>query len=143
VIYGMICDIQLKLVLKILVFGWIATCWNKLNNDKSKLIVFSSKQHVKKTEDLHIKVGSTYINSSMPVRNLGLILDKTLGIRHGVNSILSIPNQIYQFQIDQFQFHLIFFLFRNCPSIPIPELPINSNSRNELTLGLLLLGVQK
>jgi len=39
-----------------------------------------SKQHLKKTENLHLKVGSSYINSSMPVRNLGLILDNTLGM---------------------------------------------------------------
>jgi len=45
----------------------------KLNKDKTKFIVFSSKQHVKKTENLRIKVGSSYINSSMSVRNLGLI----------------------------------------------------------------------
>jgi len=59
----------------------------KLNKDKTEFIVFSSKQHVKKTENLRIKVGARYINSSMSVRNLGLILDNTLGMEKQVNSI--------------------------------------------------------
>ena len=49
----------------------------KLNKDETLVIVFSSKQHVKKTENLRIKVGSSYIKCSMSVRNLRLILDKT------------------------------------------------------------------
>jgi len=60
----------------------------KLNKDKTKFIVFSSKQHVKITENLCIKVGSSYVNSSMSVRNLGLILDNnTLVMENQVNSI--------------------------------------------------------
>jgi len=59
----------------------------KLKKDKTKFIVFSSKQHLKKTENLHIKVGSIYINSSMSVRNVGLILDNTLYMEKQVNSI--------------------------------------------------------
>ena len=58
----------------------------KLNKDKTEFIVFSSKQHVKKTENLRIKVGSSYINYSMSVRNLTLILDNTLGTEKQVNS---------------------------------------------------------
>ena len=59
----------------------------KLNRDKTEPIVFTSKQHVKKTENLRIKIGSSYINSSMFVRILGLILDNTLGMEEQVNSI--------------------------------------------------------
>jgi len=69
----------------------ISTCMNsnmlKFNKDKTEFIVFSSKQHVKKTENLYIKVGSSYIDSSMSVKNLGLILDNTLGKKKQVNSI--------------------------------------------------------
>jgi len=56
-------------------------------NDKTEFIAFSSKQHMKKTENLHIKVGSSYINSSISVRNLGIILDNMLGMEKQVNSI--------------------------------------------------------
>ena len=53
----------------------------KMNKDKTEFIVFSSKQHVKKTDNLRIKVGSNYINSSMSVTNLLLILANTLGMK--------------------------------------------------------------
>jgi len=48
----------------------------KLNKDNNELIVFSSKRHVAKIEDLYAKVRSSYINASMSVRNLEIILDK-------------------------------------------------------------------
>ena len=44
-------------------------------------------QHVKKTENLCIKVRDSYINSSMCIRNLGVILDNTLGMEYQVNSV--------------------------------------------------------
>jgi len=59
----------------------------KLNKDKTEFIVFSPKQHVKKTENPRIKVGFSYINYSMSVNNLGLILNNTLGMENQVNSI--------------------------------------------------------
>jgi len=59
----------------------------KLNKDKTEFIVFSPKQRVNKTENLCINVGSSYINSAMSVRNLGLILDNTLGMEKQVNYI--------------------------------------------------------
>ena len=48
----------------------------KLKCSKAKMIVFSSKQHVDKTENLHIRIGSNYIKASASV-NLRLILDST------------------------------------------------------------------
>ena len=50
----------------------------KLNKDKIELIVFSSRQRVKKSDKLRIMVGPSFINISMCVRNLGFILDNTL-----------------------------------------------------------------
>ena len=41
----------------------------KLNKDKTKFVVLSSKQHVKKNKNLRIKVGSSYINSSHVCEN--------------------------------------------------------------------------
>ena len=46
---------------------WMNSNMLKLNKDKIEFIVFSSKQHIKKTENLYIKVGSRCINSSMSV----------------------------------------------------------------------------
>jgi len=65
---------------------WMNSNMLKLNKDKTEFIVFLSKQHVKKTENLCIKEGSSYINSSVSVRNLGLILANTLGMERQVNS---------------------------------------------------------
>ena len=66
---------------------WINSNFLKLNKDKIELFVFSSKQHLKKTENLRIKVGFNSINSSMSVRNVWLILDNTKGIEKQVNYI--------------------------------------------------------
>jgi len=57
---------------------WMNSNMLKLNKDRTEFIVFSSKQHVKKTENLRIKVGFSNINSSMSVKHLRLMLDNTL-----------------------------------------------------------------
>jgi len=59
----------------------------KLNKDKTEFNVSSSKQHVMKTEILRIKVGSSYINCSMFVINLGFILNNPLGMKEHLNCI--------------------------------------------------------
>jgi len=60
----------------------------KLNEVKIEFIgVFPTKQTVMKTENLRIKVGSSYINLSMSVRKQGLKLNNTLGMEKQVNSI--------------------------------------------------------
>ena len=50
----------------------------KLLKNKTNFIVFSSKQHINKIENLCIKVGISYINSSMSVGNHWHMLDNTL-----------------------------------------------------------------
>ena len=57
----------------------------KLNKSKTNLIVFSSKQHMMKAENLNIKIDSSHINAFISVRNLGLILDSILGMEKQVN----------------------------------------------------------
>ena len=56
---------------------WMNNNMIKFNKDKTEAIVFLSKQHV----------GSTYINYFMSVRNIGLILDNTIGMEKQVNYI--------------------------------------------------------
>ena len=69
----------------------ISTCMNsnmlKLNKDNTAFISFSSKQYEKKIENLRIKVVSSYINYSMSVSNLGLILNNTVGMEKQMNYI--------------------------------------------------------
>jgi len=71
------------------IITWMNSNMLKFNKDKAAFIVFSSKQYVKKPENLCIKVGSSYINCSMSVRNLGFILNNALGMEKKANSILS------------------------------------------------------
>jgi len=59
---------------------WMKSNIRKMNKNKTEFIVLSPKQHVKITENLRIEVGSSYIHSSMSLRNLGLMLDNTLGM---------------------------------------------------------------
>ena len=66
---------------------WMDSNMLKLNKDKVQFIVFSSKQHVKKNENLHIKVGSSYIYPSMSERHLGLTLANMLELEKQVNSL--------------------------------------------------------
>jgi len=56
-------------------------------NSSSVLKLNMNQQHVKITENLYIKVEFSYINYSISVRNLGLILDNTLGMEKQVNPI--------------------------------------------------------
>ena len=64
---------------------WMNSNMLKFNRYKIELIVLPSKQHVKKTDN--IKVQSDYINSSIFVRNLGLLLDNILELEKQVNYI--------------------------------------------------------
>ena len=57
----------------------------KLNKDKTDFIVFSPKQHLNTNEHLSIKVRSSYINSSMYVRNLGINFDNNMAMEKQVN----------------------------------------------------------
>ena len=58
----------------------------KLSYSKTEFIVFSSKHYVKKTENLHIKMGYRCKKVSASVRNLVLILDSILVIEKQVNA---------------------------------------------------------
>ena len=66
---------------------WIVNNLLKLNQNKTELTVFSSKQSTNKIRKLRLKVGSSYIESASSVRNLGIILDNTLEMEKQVNAI--------------------------------------------------------
>ena len=51
-----------------------------------RIIDFSSKKDVKKTENPRIKIGPSYINYSVPVRNRSLV--KNTGMKQQMNSIV-------------------------------------------------------
>ena len=59
----------------------------KLIQNKTELIVFSSKQRINKPWNFRLNVGSSYIESAKSVRLLGIILDNTLEMEKQVNTI--------------------------------------------------------
>jgi len=48
---------------------WISSNMLKLNQDKTELIVFSSKHQAKKTQDFHLTVGDSVVNAVYSVHN--------------------------------------------------------------------------
>ena len=67
----------------------------KLNQNKTELIFFSSKQSVNKTGRFRLKVGSIYIESAKSVRNVGIFLDNTFEMEKQVNAICNTLLPIY------------------------------------------------
>ncbi len=66
---------------------WMENNLVKLNQNETKLTVYSSKQSVNKTGKLRLKVGSSYIGSARSLSNLGITLDNSLGMEKQVNAI--------------------------------------------------------
>ena len=54
---------------------WMNQNMLKLNNDKTKLIVFTSKYKQDLYNDLSITIGDTVVNCSSQIRDLGVIFD--------------------------------------------------------------------
>ena len=57
----------------------------KLNNDKTELIVFTSKYKQDFYNDLSLTFGSTVVDCSSQVKNLGVIFDRVLLQRQHVS----------------------------------------------------------
>jgi len=60
---------------------WMSSNKLKSNKDNIKFIVFSFKG----TENLHLKIGSSYVPSPVSVRNLWFILDNILTMEKRMN----------------------------------------------------------
>ena len=54
---------------------WLENNFLKLNQTKTELVVFSSKQSVEKTRNFRLKIGSIYMGSAKSVRNICIILE--------------------------------------------------------------------
>ena len=57
---------------------WMANNMLKLNNEKTKFIIFGTHQQLAKISDISIKVGSMKIQPVDEVRNLGFFMDRFL-----------------------------------------------------------------
>lgn len=66
---------------------WMSNNMLKLNQDKTELIVFSSKFNAKKTSEVSMNVGDSRVNAVDSVCNLGVILDSCLNMEKQVNAV--------------------------------------------------------
>ena len=69
------------------VADWMGSNMLKLNQDKTELIVFTSKNHSDKVCDVSINVGGNTTYGSTSVRNLGVFLDSQLTMKTHVNQV--------------------------------------------------------
>ena len=60
---------------------WMNQNMLKLNNDKTELIVFTSKYKQDLYNDLSITIGDTVVDCSSQVKDLGVIFDRVLSLR--------------------------------------------------------------
>jgi hypothetical protein len=66
---------------------WFLTNKLKINDAKTELIIFGSKQQLAKLSDINITVGSATIHTVDEVRNLGSIFDKHLTMEKHISAI--------------------------------------------------------
>jgi hypothetical protein len=57
----------------------------KLNTDKTEMMLIASKKDLHMIDKISVKVGNTDIKSISHVKNLGVILDSTMTMKHQVN----------------------------------------------------------
>ena len=67
--------------------GWMNRNMLKLNQEKSELIVFSSKHRIRRVNDLSLTIGGRLLRAVQSVRNLGVIMDSGLTMEKQVNAI--------------------------------------------------------
>ena len=84
---------------------WMANNMLKLNDEKTKFIIFGTCQQLAKTSDISIKVGSMKIQPVDEVRNLGFFMDRFLknsahinklsaAMFHSLRNIMRIQNKL-------------------------------------------------
>ena len=64
---------------------WMKQNMLKLNDDKTELIVFTSKYKQDLYNDLSITIGDTVVDYSSQVKDLGVIFDRVLSLRQHVS----------------------------------------------------------
>ena len=67
------------------VVKWMRTNMLKLNTDKTEMMLIASKKDLHMIDKISVKVGNTDIKSISHVKNLGVILDSTMTMKHQVN----------------------------------------------------------
>ena len=66
---------------------WMTINKLKLNDEKTELLIFSTKQMGHKIKDNHIKINDVLIKSSHSVRNLGVVFDRNMSMSDQVKKV--------------------------------------------------------
>ena len=66
---------------------WMRLNWLKLNDGKTELMVFSTKQSQDKHNDVTLRIGETDVANHHPVRNLGVLEDPQLTMTSQVHAV--------------------------------------------------------
>lgn len=66
---------------------WMACNHLKVNNDKTELMVFASKQRLQMCTDISVRIGFSTVVPVDHVKNLGVILDKTLSMENHIDAV--------------------------------------------------------
>ena len=67
--------------------SWMSKNKLKLNDDKTELLIVSSKNAQSKIQNKDIQIGSSCISASTNVRNLGIYLDSTLSMENHIKKV--------------------------------------------------------
>ena len=67
------------------IMEWMKQNMLKLNDDKTELIVFTSKYKQDLYNDLSITIGDTVVDCSLQVKDLGVIFDRAISLRQHVS----------------------------------------------------------
>ena len=59
----------------------------KMNNGKTKLIVFAPKRHLQRLNNLSLKVDTAVVHPKQEVTNLGVVFDSTLSMKQQINTV--------------------------------------------------------
>ena len=71
---------------------------SKLNDDKTKLLVITSQEHVSNSQEITLNVGGESVEPEPmdPLRNLGVIFDSTLSMKPHISKLCkSLNYKIY------------------------------------------------
>ena len=68
----------------------------KLNSDKTEMIVFASYKNESSSQEITLNIGSSEINPSLVVRNLGAMLDSKMDMEQYINTVCWLCCQIRQ-----------------------------------------------
>ena len=67
--------------------NWMASSFLKLNDNKTEVLLFGSRQKLNQQENLSLKIGDDKIHPSECARNIGVYFDNTLSMKNHVSTI--------------------------------------------------------